>query len=350
VTNKSKKEVNLGSLEFSSDETSEENCCGLLRKLSTYKATWVIVTILVVVLCGALADPEWCHMSVECEKYHLKDQDLQFYSGIISASLASVLTHEMASVMLTNNTAKKAIKVIPNIKESLIPSVLLCVTFAVLIIENMVFVVGDVPWYAHVSKLGRADLDDRPVYSVFYAEWLINVPILIVLAGSIALGRPAFEVAEPLIVTNVYIILAWVAHFIPSAPLRYAVVSLSFLMYFRASWSMCQWVRRWRRRHPKSFLLGRPLLSFVLIVVFGIYGIVYLGRMHGLVSYRGERIFFVTMDFTTKLFASMLLSGIRSSEFQEVLLTLLANKATAFERHESVADGADDQITPMLEK
>lgn len=49
----------------------------------------------------------------------------------------------MASVMLTNNTAKKAIKVIPNIKESLIPSVLLCVTFAVLIIENMVFVVGD---------------------------------------------------------------------------------------------------------------------------------------------------------------------------------------------------------------
>ena len=204
-------------------------------------------------------------------------------------------------MMLTNNTAKKAIKVIPNIKESLIPSVLLCVTFAVLIIENMVFVVGDVPWYAHVSKLGQADLDGRPVYSVFYVEWLINVPILIVLAGSIALGRPAFEVAEPLIVTNVYIILAWVAHFIPSAPLRYAVVSLSFLMYFRASWSMCQWVRRWRRRKPKSFLLGRPLLSFVLIIVFGIYGIVYLGRMHGLVSYRGERIFFVTMDFTTKL-------------------------------------------------
>lgn len=75
VTNKSKKEVNLASLEFSSEETSEENCCGLLRKLSTYKATWVIVTILVVVLCGALADPEWCHMSVECEEYHLKDLD-----------------------------------------------------------------------------------------------------------------------------------------------------------------------------------------------------------------------------------------------------------------------------------
>ena len=46
----------------------------------------------------------------------------------------------------------------------------------------------------------------------------------------------------------------------------------------------------------------------------------------------------------------MLLCGIRSSEFQEVLLTLLANKATAFERHESVADGADDQIHTNVRK
>ena len=38
---------------------------------------------------------------------------------------------------------------------------------------------------------------------VFYAEWLINVPILLVLAGSIALGRPGSEVAEPLLITNV---------------------------------------------------------------------------------------------------------------------------------------------------
>ena len=90
-------------------------------------------------------------------------------------------------------------------------------------------------------------------------------------------------------------------------------------------------------------ILGRPLLSFVLIVVFGIYGLVYLGRLHGLVPYRHERIFFVTMNFTTKLFASMTLAGIRSSEFQEVLLTMLANTQTSFKR----AMNIEDQ-TPLL--
>ena len=90
-------------------------------------------------------------------------------------------------------------------------------------------------------------------------------------------------------------------------------------------------------------ILGRPLLSFVLIIVFGIYGLVYLGRLHGLVSYRNERIFFTTMNFTTKLFASMTLAGIRSSEFQEVLLTMLANTQTSFKR----AVNYEDQI-PLL--
>ena len=92
-------------------------------------------------------------------------------------------------------------------------------------------------------------------------------------------------------------------------------------------------------------ILGRPLLSFVLIVVFGIYGLVYLGRLHGLVPYRDERIFFVTMNFTTKLFASMTLAGIRSSEFQEVLLTMLANTQTSFKR----ALNYEDQISLLAD-
>ena len=37
---------------------------------------------------------------------------------------------------------------------------------------------------------------------------------------------------------------------------------------------------------------------------------VYLARLHGAVSYRDERIFFTTMDFTTKLFASTLTADI----------------------------------------
>lgn len=335
--------VRLGDLQLSSEESEDESCQRLLRKLSAMKATWVLVTLLVIVLCGALAGPVVCKESAKCTEDHLRDQDLRFYSALIAAALASVLMQELASVILTNHAASRAVELIPDVKDSLIPSMLLCATFVVLLVENLAFVIGDVPWYVHAANLGREDLDGQPVYSVFYAEWIINVPILLILAGSISLGRPPSEVGQPLVITNVYIVLAWVANFIPNVPLRYTVVAVSFLMYFRASWMMCNWVRDWRKRHSDGHILGRPLLSFVLIVVFGIYGLVYLGRLHGLVPYRHERIFFVTMNFTTKLFASMTLAGIRSSEFQEVLLTMLANTQTSFKR----AMNIEDQ-TPLL--
>ena len=104
-------QVRLGSLELESDdlEGTETGLCSLLKKLSSYKVTWVVVTALTVLICGALADPVLCSSSQECQQNHLKDQDLQVYSGAISAALASVLMHELASVILTNNTAKKAI-------------------------------------------------------------------------------------------------------------------------------------------------------------------------------------------------------------------------------------------------
>eukprot|EP00435_Cladocopium_sp_Y103_P038904 s178_g10.t1 len=138
---------------------------------------------------------------------------------------------------------------------------------------------------------------------------------------------------------------AWVAHFISNPGIRYFLVALSFLMYFRASWTMCRWVWNWRLENlDDHHILGRPLLTFVLILVFGIYGAVYCSRLHGGVSYRDERIFFTTMDFTTKLFASMTLAGIRSSEFQEVLLSMLANTQTSFKRALKYED-----TTPMLE-
>lgn len=329
---KSRSRLNMTDLELESVESGPDNCCNLLRKLSTRKITWVIVTALVTALCYASARPVACHDSTQCRQYHDAAKDLNIYSAFIECALGSVFLHEMVSVILMYRTAKKAIHLIPNIKDSLLPSTLLCITFAVLLVENLPFFTSDTPWFVHAANLGRSDLDHQPVYTIFFAEWLINVPILIILAGTVALGRPAQEVAEPLIVTNVYMTFAWTANFIPNEPIRYTLVSVSFLMYFRASWTMVLWVARWRRKHPEGQLLGRPLLSFALVLVFGIYGIVYLLRLRGAVSYRGERIFYTTMNFTTKLFASMTLSGIRSSEFQEVLLTMLANTQTSFKR------------------
>ena len=248
---KSAKSVRLGDLDFSSEESEDESCQRLLRKLYAMKATWTLVTLVVIVLCAALTGPVLCKDSVKCKEYHLRDQDLRFYSALVSAALASVLLQEAASALLTLQAAKKAVHLIPDVADSLIPSTLLCITFVVLIVENLVFVIGETPWFAHAAILDRDDLDQQPVYSVFYAEWVINVPILLILAGSISLGRPPSEVGEPLLITNVYIVLAWVAHFIPNVPLRYMVVSV-----FRLTWQAFF-----------SFGIGSVWISYWLLMV-----------------------------------------------------------------------------------
>ena len=225
---RSAKSLRLGGLELSSEDEADDNCHNLIRKLCAMKVTWVIATLFTIVLCGALSGPVVCKDLVSCNQYHQKDQDLRLYSALIAAALVAVLLQEAAAVALTHNTARKAIHLIPNIKESLLPSFLLCITFVVLLVENLPMVIGDVPWFAHAANLNRSDLHEQPVYTIFYAEWVVNVPILLVMAGSISLGRSAVEVGEPLLITNIYIVLAWVAHFIPNVPLRYTVVSVTW--------------------------------------------------------------------------------------------------------------------------
>ena len=210
---------------------------GMIRQLLSRKVTWVLVTALTVCLCYALARPAVCSSIEKCELHHDDSADLIPYSRYIASALSAVLLHELVSVILTHRTAKKAIHLIPNIRESLLPSALLCTTFAVLLAENAVFLVGDTAWFAHAASVGDADLDGLPVYSVFYAEWLINVPILLILAGTCALSRPAPEVSEPLVITNVYMILAWSANFISSAPIRYCVVCAPWLPLAACFWS-----------------------------------------------------------------------------------------------------------------
>ena len=134
----------------------------LLRRLSTRKSVWVITTLLAATMCYALARPQGCKEVSSCVQQHQSIADLSLYSGLLAAALASVLMHELAAVILTHRTAKKAMHLIPNIRESLLPSALLCTTFFVLLIENLILVIGDVPWFAHAANLGDADLDQEP--------------------------------------------------------------------------------------------------------------------------------------------------------------------------------------------
>ena len=166
----SRSKLNMTDLEIDSVQSGPDTFSNLLRKLSIRKVTWIIVTVLVTTLCFAWVRPVACHDDSECSRIHRDAKDLNIYSAFIAAALGSVFLHEMVSVILTYRTAQKAIHLIPNIKESLVPSALLCTTFAVLLLENIPFFIGESPWFAHAANVGREDLDHLPVYTIFFAD------------------------------------------------------------------------------------------------------------------------------------------------------------------------------------
>jgi hypothetical protein len=299
---------------------------GLLQR----PIAWIVLTAIVAIVVYAAARPPLCTDVARCSQLHSADSTL--FSLCVASALGAIFLHELVCLILTYRTARAAMHIIPNVREAFIPSTLLCITFAVLVVENAVFVIGNSPWYVNSERFVDQNLSGQPVYTVFYVEWLINVPILLILAGHYALLRPMKEVASPLIITNVYISLAWAAHFADSYALRYSLVAISFIMYGWASFEMIRWVKAYSEAHQRARLLGRPFLCIVLIIVFGIYGIVYGCRLAGVVDPYSERIFYTAMNAGTKLVASMAFAGIRSNAYHDLLLDMLVNTNTVFQR------------------
>eukprot|EP00931_Biecheleriopsis_adriatica_P058376 TRINITY_DN3472_c0_g1_i1.p1 TRINITY_DN3472_c0_g1~~TRINITY_DN3472_c0_g1_i1.p1 ORF type:complete len:355 (-),score=38.92 TRINITY_DN3472_c0_g1_i1:45-1046(-) len=291
---------------------------------------WAAITVATALVIYAQVRPPLCSMVEECAA---EDRQVSYmYHAFATTGLCTVCLHEMASFLLTYKSVQQAGGLLLNVSSLMHPTAILIFSFLVLAVENMVLFVADTPWYAHSSSvLGTAG---TPVYTVFYLEWLINVPLLLILSGRCALSMSYEDIARPLVVTNVYIILAWSCYFIEGQGTRKAVVSLSFAMYAWASYDMLIWVRKFLRINPESSsgLYLRPFLTISLIVIFGIYGLVFLGRINGCISPQREKLFYTFFDIGSKLLVSMVFTGVRSSHYHSMLLDMLANTNTSFRR------------------
>eukprot|EP00435_Cladocopium_sp_Y103_P052675 s84_g16.t1 len=143
----------------------------------------------VVLSCSGCHKVQSCVVAFEME--NVKTQ-LNGYA-IVGLSTAFVL--ELVSLHFSYESARPVLGLVNGLDNTFMPPVLLCVTLFVLILENLIFFFSSTPWFANASAAGL------PVYTSIYVEWLINVPILLVLAGCCALNRSSDEVARPLLVT-----------------------------------------------------------------------------------------------------------------------------------------------------
>lgn len=294
---------------------------------------WVVVTITTALAAYLAILPRSCIQVERCQAFNQEFPNV--LNGNAFCGLVTVFMHEVTSLCLNYKSARPIMGLINGIEDVFVPPLLLCITFVVLVLENAIFMSRNMAAvFAHVAVDGAMPQANQPVYTAIYVEWLINVPLLLVLAGNCALGRPLRQLAGPVVATNVYIIIAWSAHFILDARLRWTLVAVSFAMYGWSSYKMSVWVLEYLRSTKKDAPSRtlRPCLAVGLIVVFGIYGLVYLCAMLGMITVYVERVSYICMNIGVKLMMSIAFAGIRSSEYTDLLIDMLVNTHLPFQR------------------
>jgi len=316
--------------------------------------TWIAITIVTAYAAVVIASPTPCSEVEECvaswDNFERTSNAVSVYAV---GGLATALILEVVSLYLSYQSAKPIIGLIKGVEANFVPLAMMCVAFAALLAENATFAYSTTPWYLHAAAPGIAGHSGRPVYTIFYAEWLINVPILIMVSGKFALFRQLEQLSRPLVITNGYIVLSWYAHFVESAMTRRAVVGLAFAMYGWASYDMIAWVTAFRERVRKDLPSRtlRPALTLALVALFGIYGVIYVCALEGVISSETERFFYQCNDLGARFVMLMSFAHMRVSQYYDLITMLLVNGNTNFARHVSMRSGGrDEQLTATRSK
>ena len=261
-----------------------------------------------------------------------------------------MLGHEVLSLIATYMGAQETQALVPHLQSRFLPTLLLAVMFGVLATAERLF--SRAEWtIAHVMPSADGlTIPGRPVYTMQYLEWGINVPIMLILSGYCTLGRPLSEVSRPLIVTNVYVILCWVATATGSAFLKWFLIGVSFAMYAWASYDMLNWCSAYERTAPADLPSRglRPFLSSGLVAHLLLYGVVYMSSVMGVMDAHTERKSFFALTFGAKLAYSAAFVFIRADEYHKTLTDVLRKVSVSNVGMISILRGSFDIILPCV--
>ncbi|CAE7864266.1 arcB [Symbiodinium necroappetens] len=197
----------------------------------------------------------------------------------------------------------------------------------------------------------------RPVYSIRYIQWCINVPMLMMVSGnprgSASAADAAFETwlqntrltdhrklgQEPLWyrfrdglratvlatmeafrqmplaasarLTFMYIVAAWLAVVVESHFARWVLIAVAFSAYLAASMEPMLLFFQYRRLNVPSMT---DLLLAGQVLIFGFYGCIYLGAVFGLISSALEQAAYTYSDILAKMTHSVIILAYRRTD------------------------------------
>lgn len=186
-----------------------------------------------------------------------------------------------------------------------------------------------------------------PVYTARYIEWLIDVPLLMILTCCGALGRPWAQALGPLISTNGYIIMSWAALFIEDACVRSMLIATTFVAYAWASKRMIDWVQDFLKESKDVPCRKTRVASVILLIaVFGVYGVIYLAGAGGFINFATEHLAYTFAGFSCKVTLSILFASIRAYQNQQVLVRLVGRLRGVSVAFVSLLRGSFDHVVP----
>lgn len=186
----------------------------------------------------------------------------------------------------------------------------------------------DLGHVVHIDPLAWGG--SRPVFTLRYLEWSICVPILMAISGrslnpedlpekddkkeklqNDVLQRPKITLAASARCTSAYIWSSWLALVIDDNFMRWFLIIISFVAFAFASIEQivaCINTPKGPTQHLKIYFLVFQM------ILFGVYGIVYLFACFGVISAASEQFLYSFGDMGAKVLHSTFLVRIRHQE------------------------------------
>lgn len=252
------------------------------------------------------------------------------YSAYAVAGLSTLLLREGISLFCTFHEAKisQGGLQLGITMDRRLSSLLLFLIILEQLVANYWFASSPQTWVHTIQPLELASegltRSCRPVFVIRYIEWICSVPLMLLLAGVCALGRPLKEVLGPIVVTEMYIFLSWAANIVQSSALHWMLVTVTLISYCWASMGMFGWVSRFWLSVPSDVPSPeiRAAVILGLVALFALHAIVYLLAQADAISVGAEHLSYTFLDFSSKVVMSFTFSRVQSADCWQTLHSL----------------------------
>jgi len=157
----------------------------------------------------------------------------------------------------------------------------------------------------------------RPIATMRYIEWSVTVPMLMWTIGRVLLRQDLEAVLIPILQTLSYIWLAWAGQVVEQHWLRALLISCCFTIYAESAVRQLRWAC-WDKMFATSLVVYQ-------VVMFFLYGVIYLVALADLVDASTEDAIYTCMDFSVKIGHTIVFSAMHRANDLDLFFSSLRN-------------------------